>query len=48
MDPLIATPASCEVRGVIRLLQAEGHSAAEIQFCEGLVQEIQGWAHRCA
>jgi transposase len=30
MDPLIATPASCEVRGVIRFLQAEGHSAAEI------------------
>jgi hypothetical protein len=30
MDTTIATPASCEVRAVIRFLHAEGQSAAEI------------------
>jgi transposase len=30
MDTIIAAPASCEVRAVIRFLHAEGESAAEI------------------
>jgi transposase len=30
MDTIIAAPASCEVRAVIRFLHAEGQSAAEI------------------
>jgi transposase len=30
MDTIIAAPASCEVRAVIRLLHAEGQSMAEI------------------
>lgn len=30
MDAIIEAPAKCEVRAVIRFLQAEGHSAAEI------------------
>ena len=30
MDTLIAAPASCEVRAVIRFLHTEGQSAAEI------------------
>jgi len=30
MDTVIAAPASCEVRAVIRFLHAEGQSAAEI------------------
>ena len=31
MDNIIAAPASCEVRAVIRFLHAEGQSAAEIR-----------------
>jgi len=31
MDTIIATPASCKVRAVIRFLRAEGQSAAEIR-----------------
>jgi hypothetical protein len=30
MCAVIETPAECEIRAVIRFLQAEGHSAAEI------------------
>jgi hypothetical protein len=30
MDTIIAAPASCEVRAVIRFLHAEGQRAAEI------------------
>ena len=30
MDTVIAAPASCEVRAVIRFLHAEGQSVAEI------------------
>jgi hypothetical protein len=30
MDTIIAVPASCEVRAVIRFLHAEGQSGAEI------------------
>jgi cytochrome c-type biogenesis protein CcmH/NrfF len=30
MDPIIAAPASCKVRAVIRFLHTEGQSAAEI------------------
>jgi hypothetical protein len=30
MDTIIAAPASCEVRAVIRFLYAEGQSAAEV------------------
>jgi len=30
MDTIIAAPASCKVRAVIRFLHAEGQSAAEI------------------
>jgi hypothetical protein len=34
MDPIIAAPASCEVRAVICFLHAEGQSTAEIrQLC---------------
>jgi cytochrome c-type biogenesis protein CcmH/NrfF len=56
MDTIIATPASCEVRAVIRFLHAEGQSVAEIhhRLCrvygdnvmsERMVQKIQGWAN---
>jgi cytochrome c-type biogenesis protein CcmH/NrfF len=30
MDTIIAAPASCEIRAVIRFLNAEGQSTAEI------------------
>lgn len=30
MDPLTVIHASCEVRGVIRVLEADGHNATEI------------------
>ena len=35
MDTVIAAPASCEVRAVIRFLHAEGQSAAAAKMYEG-------------
>lgn len=57
MDSVVSIFASYETHDMVRFLQAEGQSAAEVQcwLChlygdnanDELLQEIQEWAHRC-